>query len=682
MAYEINSVEALRQLLGEPVHELVLVKSTPVLTQALRRFIERSPFACLATYGADGSCDLSPRGPGHIADRFSFNGTAGDTVSIGADWTGLDGILYLQSPSGEIAAENDDFEGEGQSRIEHRLAESGNYRVWSVARDKEQIGTYNLDLTCNSPKGPDLHIDAPNLERNQVRPGQKLPLTVSVVNLGKEAAAPARVRYFLSDSASVSYATDRLLGSSDLQSLQPDESAELSRTLTMDVKPGLYWLGACVSGDVLESNIENNCAYHGPLRVEDKGEPVPITPLFNDAWYNPATVGQGFFINVFPDNQQVFLSWFTYDLDRPDESVTAQLGDPGHRWLTGFGTYQRGQANLDVMLNEGGVFDAALPAPQESIYGSMTITFSDCNNGQIEYDIPTAGEPEVIPITRITSDNLAACEERRVMGDAHAARTPQQTAGHEAGFNINAGINDAWYNPETTGQGLFFNVFPNREKVFLSWFTYETERPAIDVPFQLGEPGHRWLTALGDYFEDSAELMLYKVNGGVFNSADPVPGETEYGSLLVHVNDCASAELIYDLPSLSREGLIPLQRLAPDSIPLCEASQARVDAGRLNIVPSDKQVLENFCGGSANWSFNWPDSPRASGYELELWRNDMLIPMTFRVSESEFLYEKGTAIQAPHLEGWQWRYRPVYPTAVQSAEFSPAYSFNVGDCEA
>lgn len=68
MGYEITSEDALRELLGDPVHELVVVKSTPVITAPLLRYIERSPFACLATYGADGTCDLSPRGdpPGFV----------------------------------------------------------------------------------------------------------------------------------------------------------------------------------------------------------------------------------------------------------------------------------------------------------------------------------------------------------------------------------------------------------------------------------------------------------------------------------------------------------------------------------------------------------------------------------------------------------------------------------------
>ena len=72
-SHEITSETQLRELMGDPVHELVQVKSTPVITPALRSYIEQSPFLCLATHGADGSSDVSPRGdaPGfvHILDE-------------------------------------------------------------------------------------------------------------------------------------------------------------------------------------------------------------------------------------------------------------------------------------------------------------------------------------------------------------------------------------------------------------------------------------------------------------------------------------------------------------------------------------------------------------------------------------------------------------------------------------
>jgi PPOX class probable FMN-dependent enzyme len=70
--YQISSEEELRSIMGEPVHELVLIKSSDSLSGPMKNFIALSPFVCLATHGKDGSCDVSPRGdaPGfiHILD--------------------------------------------------------------------------------------------------------------------------------------------------------------------------------------------------------------------------------------------------------------------------------------------------------------------------------------------------------------------------------------------------------------------------------------------------------------------------------------------------------------------------------------------------------------------------------------------------------------------------------------
>ena len=73
MEHQITSEGQLRALMGEPIHPLVVAKSTPVLTPAIKRYIELSPFAALATHAPDGSSDISPRGdpPGwvHIRDE-------------------------------------------------------------------------------------------------------------------------------------------------------------------------------------------------------------------------------------------------------------------------------------------------------------------------------------------------------------------------------------------------------------------------------------------------------------------------------------------------------------------------------------------------------------------------------------------------------------------------------------
>ena len=63
----ISAQDALRATLGEP-SDVVKAKVSDRLNELTRRFVELSPFLCLATSGADGSCDVSPRGdpPGFV----------------------------------------------------------------------------------------------------------------------------------------------------------------------------------------------------------------------------------------------------------------------------------------------------------------------------------------------------------------------------------------------------------------------------------------------------------------------------------------------------------------------------------------------------------------------------------------------------------------------------------------
>jgi uncharacterized protein len=57
----ISAEDTLRTTLGDP-SEVVKAKVSDRLNALTRQFVERSPFLCLATSAADGSCDVSPRG--------------------------------------------------------------------------------------------------------------------------------------------------------------------------------------------------------------------------------------------------------------------------------------------------------------------------------------------------------------------------------------------------------------------------------------------------------------------------------------------------------------------------------------------------------------------------------------------------------------------------------------------
>ena len=143
------------------------------------------------------------------------------------------------------------------------------------------------------------------------------------------------------------------------------------------------------------------------------GSDFALNAGFSDAWFNIDTAGQGFLVTVYPSIKLVFVAWFTYDTERPPESVEAILGEPGHRWMTAQGTFEGNIATLTVYQTSGGVFDAAEPAAETDPAGdgSLTIEFADCYAGAVSYTITSAGVSGVIPIRRLAEDNVPLCEQ-------------------------------------------------------------------------------------------------------------------------------------------------------------------------------------------------------------------------------------------------------------------------------
>ncbi len=133
-----------------------------------------------------------------------------------------------------------------------------------------------------------------------------------------------------------------------------------------------------------------------------------INAGMNDAWYNEDTDGQGFFITVFPDLGVVSLAWFTYDTALPPANAIANLGDAGHRWLTALGPISGAQSVMNIDIASGGIFDTKTDISHRSD-GTITLTFSDCNAGTVEYNIPSINQQGTVEITRVVGDNIELC---------------------------------------------------------------------------------------------------------------------------------------------------------------------------------------------------------------------------------------------------------------------------------
>jgi hypothetical protein len=243
--------------------------------------------------------------------------------------------------------------------------------------------------------------------------GANLSIQAEIENTGNDSSGAFHVDFYASSNTSFP-AGDRFIGSDNWPSIAAGEDASrtFNATIPANLDPGTYFIGGIISFS--DSNSGDN------INLDD--EPITVTGTsnatfqisntLNDAWYDPGTNGQGFFITVFPDIQKVFLAWFTYDTERPAGSVTAILGEPGHRWLTAFGGYNGDSATLDIELTQGGIFDANPPAPTQSPYGTIELIFNSCNEAELAYFIPSLGLTRnmLIQRTYASPDTVALCE--------------------------------------------------------------------------------------------------------------------------------------------------------------------------------------------------------------------------------------------------------------------------------
>ena len=141
--------------------------------------------------------------------------------------------------------------------------------------------------------------------------------------------------------------------------------------------------------------------------------PAPFRIQFAMAgsWYYPPTRGQGFFMDVFDQRNEMFVGWYTYDLERPDDSVTALMGDPGHRWFTAQGPFSGNTAELDIYWTTGMIFDSETPPRNQPFKdGTLTVEFEDCYTGTVSYEIESVSAIGEVPIERLANDAVVLCE--------------------------------------------------------------------------------------------------------------------------------------------------------------------------------------------------------------------------------------------------------------------------------
>jgi len=115
-----------------------------------------------------------------------------------------------------------------------------------------------------------------------------------------------------------------------------------------------------------------------------------ISEKLSGSWFNPATPGQGFFLDISPELNLFFGGWFTWT------TTPGQID-----WMTVQGSYGGNMAMVPIFRSTGGTFNDPSTVENTAI-GVATFVFSSCTQGQVTIEFIGTGQTIVIPLQRIT----------------------------------------------------------------------------------------------------------------------------------------------------------------------------------------------------------------------------------------------------------------------------------------
>jgi hypothetical protein len=281
------------------------------------------------------------------------------------------------------------------------------------------------------------------------------------------------------------------------------------------------------------------------------GDSVSVTPSngpdinqhgLTGSWYEPATSGQGFEVEIYPDLSSpgtglAQLSWFTFD---------KTAGGADHqRWYTLTGPVMTGRtsASLTIAQNTGGNFNGP-PTTSAFPVGFATLAFDSCSTGLLTYNFTDgSGLSGAIPLSRITQNVTCSTTSTRPT-------------------NADFALSGNWYDPATTGQGFTVEANEASATLFFAWYTYAPNGAAA------GAAGQRWFTGQGPFAAGmrSIPVTLVETTGGAFDSSAAAAHSVAVGTATLAFQSCTHATLSYAFTggsSSGRSGLINLSRIGP-----------------------------------------------------------------------------------------------------------------------
>ena len=235
------------------------------------------------------------------------------------------------------------------------------------------------------------------------------------------------------------------------------------------------------------------------------GDPFVIEAGISSAWYDRERSGEGFMLEILPDNRAV-MYWFTYD------------GDGNQDWYIATGQIRGNRILFPQMVQvSGGEFGPGFDPGKvtRSVVGSASFIWSGCDSGVMDWLIDKDGDSR-----RHGRMNLHRLT--RVMGiDCGMLSLPPEIAAGR--------LSGSWYDFTHSGEGYVLEVLIDR-RVLVYWFSYDPQ----------GE--RRWFYGIGKIEGDKIVFNdMRTTSGGIFGAGfDPDQVvDDPWGTLELEL-DCAS----------------------------------------------------------------------------------------------------------------------------------------------
>ena len=130
----------------------------------------------------------------------------------------------------------------------------------------------------------------------------------------------------------------------------------------------------------------------GLIASSSNAQGVLINHGLDGSWYNPASPGQGMFLETVPSMNLLWGGWYTFD-----DSGSAR------EWYTLWGEISGDRATMTVYRSTNGRFDQPGAADLD-VWGQAQLRFLSCHAAQLDYQFTISGHNGSIPLSRLTPD--------------------------------------------------------------------------------------------------------------------------------------------------------------------------------------------------------------------------------------------------------------------------------------